>query len=370
VATVEPYETIVLETIRELGLERQVIFNKGAVMVLPAGVNKASGLARALAELALSPRNLVACGDGENDHALLDSAEYSVATANAIATLRERADRVTRKTHGDGVLEVIADLIESDLARAPPERPRRTLLLGRTLDGAQVSVATAGTAMIVAGPADGGRTALVAALLERLCAAGYQYCLFDTRGAYPRLARAVVFGSAERAPDGAEVLAALDKPDLQAVVSLAGVGRAERAGFVAGLGRKLAALREGTGRPHWIAFDDAHEAFPTRVGRGADGATAQNAIYATAEPACMREDVIAAATAIVSCGPRAREQLEALTTSILVPPPRDVPASVCDGEALVWLRASTPTPVRIALARDETARGAQRQGVGRHLRRV
>jgi hypothetical protein len=29
----------VLETIRELGLELQVIFNKGAVMVLPAGVN-------------------------------------------------------------------------------------------------------------------------------------------------------------------------------------------------------------------------------------------------------------------------------------------------------------------------------------------
>ncbi len=35
VATVEPHETAVLETIRDLGLELQVIFNKGAVMVLP-----------------------------------------------------------------------------------------------------------------------------------------------------------------------------------------------------------------------------------------------------------------------------------------------------------------------------------------------
>src|SRR5688500_15908620 len=42
VATWEPHQTAVLETIRELGLEWQVIFNKGAVMVLPAGVNKAS----------------------------------------------------------------------------------------------------------------------------------------------------------------------------------------------------------------------------------------------------------------------------------------------------------------------------------------
>src|SRR4051794_27354964 len=35
VATWRPHEHAVLETIRELGLELQVIFNKGAVMVLP-----------------------------------------------------------------------------------------------------------------------------------------------------------------------------------------------------------------------------------------------------------------------------------------------------------------------------------------------
>ena len=35
VATWEPHETTVLETIRDLGLELQIIFNKGAVMVLP-----------------------------------------------------------------------------------------------------------------------------------------------------------------------------------------------------------------------------------------------------------------------------------------------------------------------------------------------
>lgn len=36
VATRTPHETSVLEAIRELGLELQVIFNKGAVMVLPS----------------------------------------------------------------------------------------------------------------------------------------------------------------------------------------------------------------------------------------------------------------------------------------------------------------------------------------------
>ena len=39
------------EVIKELGLELEIIFNKGAVMVLPTGVNKATGLAAALEEL-------------------------------------------------------------------------------------------------------------------------------------------------------------------------------------------------------------------------------------------------------------------------------------------------------------------------------
>ncbi len=44
VATWEPHETTVLEAIHEMGLEMQVIFNKGAVMALPSGVNKGTGL--------------------------------------------------------------------------------------------------------------------------------------------------------------------------------------------------------------------------------------------------------------------------------------------------------------------------------------
>src|SRR5438045_2780755 len=49
-ATRDPHDKVVLEAIHALGLELQVIFNKGAVMVLPAGINKAAGLAVALKE--------------------------------------------------------------------------------------------------------------------------------------------------------------------------------------------------------------------------------------------------------------------------------------------------------------------------------
>ena len=43
VATWQPYEVMVLDVIRELGLELQVIFNKGAVMVTPRTITPSSG---------------------------------------------------------------------------------------------------------------------------------------------------------------------------------------------------------------------------------------------------------------------------------------------------------------------------------------
>ena len=88
VATREPHETTVLAVIRELGLELHVVFNKGAVMVLPSGVNKATGLAAALGELGLSAHNVVGVGDAENDHAFLAACECAAAVANALPPSR------------------------------------------------------------------------------------------------------------------------------------------------------------------------------------------------------------------------------------------------------------------------------------------
>jgi hydroxymethylpyrimidine pyrophosphatase-like HAD family hydrolase len=119
VSTRQPHETIVLQTIRDLGLELQVIFNKGAVMVLPSGINKATGLAAALEHMGLLLDNTVAVGDAENDHALLESCKVGVAVANAIPLLKAHADWVTDLPNGQGVQQLIARLIENDLADLP-----------------------------------------------------------------------------------------------------------------------------------------------------------------------------------------------------------------------------------------------------------
>lgn len=111
VATEQPNEAVVLEVIRHLGLNLQVILNKGAVMVLPDSVNKATGLRAALEELALSPDDVVGIGDAENDEAFLAICGLGVAVANALDSLKSQADHVTSGENGAGVRAVIESLM-------------------------------------------------------------------------------------------------------------------------------------------------------------------------------------------------------------------------------------------------------------------
>jgi HAD superfamily hydrolase (TIGR01484 family) len=117
VATREPNEAAALTAIRELGLELQIAFNKGAVMVLPSNVNKATGLKAALSRLGLSPHNVVGIGDAENDHAFLIACGWAVAVENAIPALKAKVDWITKAPRSAGVVELANLLLESDLPR-------------------------------------------------------------------------------------------------------------------------------------------------------------------------------------------------------------------------------------------------------------
>jgi hydroxymethylpyrimidine pyrophosphatase-like HAD family hydrolase len=262
VSTWEPYETVVLQTIREQGLDLQVIFNKGAVMILPAGINKAVGLQAALNRMGLSPHNVVGIGDAENDRAFLKVCECSAAVANALPLLKDEADYVTQGSRGNGVIEIINELVTDDLSQVTSQIDRHQILLGHRENGAVVQVPPYNTSLLLAGISGGGKSTLATGILERLSQQGYQFCIFDPEGDYESFEGSVVLGNSDHIPRVEEVLNILQQPGQNLVINLLGVKLDRRSAFLAEMLPSLLALRARTGRPHWIVLDEAHHLIP------------------------------------------------------------------------------------------------------------
>src|SRR4030095_11402143 len=265
VATWEPHENTVLEAIKKSGIERQVIFNKGAVMVLPAGINKAKGLSSVLKELNFSMHNVVAAGDAENDSAMLQAAECSVAVANALPALKETVDWVANSDHGKGIIELIGKLLKNDLADLDKKLTRHYLELGKKFDGAVYSIQPYRAGILLAGTSGGGKTTLTALFLESLVAKKYQFCVIDPEGDYIDLSHSVVVGDAEHLPLIEEIIKLLENPAQNVVVNTLSIPLQNRPEFYKPLLAALLELRKNLGHPHWLIFDEAHHLIPAEV---------------------------------------------------------------------------------------------------------
>jgi hypothetical protein len=132
VATQETYKGVVLQVIEDLGLKLRVILNKGALMVLPASVDKATGLTEAAAAMNLTLSDIAGVGDAENDQVFLAVCGYSTAVGNALPFLKKQVHYVTKATHGAGVEELIEKLLSAD-KNALPEKTVQPELFERPL---------------------------------------------------------------------------------------------------------------------------------------------------------------------------------------------------------------------------------------------
>ncbi len=335
VATVSPHEIAVLDVIHELGLELQVIFNKGSVMILPSGTNKATGLAAALDGLGLSLRNVVGVGDAENDHAFLATCECAVAVANALPTLKERADLVTAGARGAGVVELIQTMIVSDLRELAPRLGRHRILLGTRADGSEVTIEPYGTSVVVAGASGSDTSTLAVVMLERLAAHGYQFCVVDSEGDYESLAGAVVLGARDRPPVVTEVLDLFEKPSQNVVVNLAGVALEDRPRFFATLLSRIQELRARRGRPHWIIVDEAHHVLPASWDAANLPQTFDRAMMLTSHPHHLARVAAAAADIVIAAGETAPSTIRDFAAARGVPPPA-MPDQIAADELVVW----------------------------------
>jgi hypothetical protein len=271
VATWHPNETIVLDVIREMNLELQIIFNKNAVMVLPSGVNKQTGLQAALHELQLSYHNVLGVGDAENDHAFMSACECCVAVNNALPGLKERADWVTRQSHGAGVGEIIQELLENDLAELAPRLKRHDVLLGNLENDEPFCLRTYGLGLLIAGPSGSGKSTAVTAVVERLAEKKYQFCIFDPEGDFNDFENLLTIGGPERVPKSAEILDILGDPSCSLNINLLGVPLADRPGFFQEALARIQELRFKIGHPHWVVIDEAHHVLPAELTKMAAG---------------------------------------------------------------------------------------------------
>jgi HAD superfamily hydrolase (TIGR01484 family) len=355
VATWSPHEQTVLDVIRELGLELQVIFNKGAVMALPSGVNKATGLHAALGQLCLSPHNTVGIGDAENDHALLNACECSVAVANSIPVLKEKADIVTEGARGQGVAELIGRLLKDDLANVAHERGRHQIFLGRR-DDKEVCIPAYGTRILVAGPSGSGKSSVVTALMERLGERQYQFCVIDPEGDYEGFEESVNIGGPYHVPTPEEVLTLLKNFE-NPVVNLLGIPLADRPGYFDRLMPRIQELRTRYGRPHWLIVDEAHHLLPASWHPAPPGFPQDlfGVILITVHPDRLVKAVLSEINTVIAVGDRPDETVTTFAREAGIVPPPSTDIDLEGHEVLLFNKANAES-VRVTVEPSETER--------------
>lgn len=336
VATWEPHDVAVLEAIRELGLELEIIFNKGAVMILPTGITKASGLQAALLDLGLSAHNAIGVGDAENDHAFLSMCELSAAVANALPALKERADVVLKRDHGEGVEDLVERILDDDLRSVEPTIPRLAIELGEGSDG-PVGIRPR-SRVLLAGPSGGGKSTLVLAFLEALAERAYQFVLVDPEGDYETLQGAVTLGSSDRSATIDEITAAMADPTRSVAVNLLGDPRPDRPKRADELLLRVQALRAQTGRPHWLILDEAHHLLPAGW-RPVPESTPENIegfLGVTVHPDRLAPSFLEAINTLVVVGSDPAQVVASFAKAAKVELPDDVPSGLEADEALLW----------------------------------
>jgi hydroxymethylpyrimidine pyrophosphatase-like HAD family hydrolase len=253
------HASTILEEIGRLGLECELIRNRGELMVLPMGISKGTGLYEALGDLGISRHSTIGIGDGENDHSLLEACEVGVAVGNAIDALKGRADVVLSQNAGDGV----AALLSGPLVRGEVsvQSKRWRVPLGEFEDGATVEVPASGVNVLISGGSGSGKSYLAGMFAERLIKLGYSLVLLDPEGDHASLGRirgVLVVGGNYPLPDPSRINALVHHRFGSVVVDLSHLQAAERVTYSRDALMALRRQRTETGLPHWIFFDEAH----------------------------------------------------------------------------------------------------------------
>jgi hypothetical protein len=284
-----------------------------------------------------------------------------VAVANALDSLKQRADVVTKASRGAGVTEVISALLEDDLQRFDPERHK--FLLGNNQSGEPIKISPYGPAVLIAGQSGSGKSSILAGILERIRDAGYQFCLIDPEGDFEQVEGTVTVGDSNHPPATTEILdliSHLQNP----VINLLGVPLNDRPAYFASLLPQLQERRALNGRPHWLIIDEAHHLLP-KSWQPAPIAVPQqlfSTIFVTVHPDHVSEAALTAVDTVLAVGKEPLQTLRAFADAAHIALPQNSQNIELEKmQALAWLHDGN----QIALINVEPGK-AERQ---RHRRK-
>jgi hydroxymethylpyrimidine pyrophosphatase-like HAD family hydrolase len=300
-ATDAAYDDAVLDVIVRLGLEAQLVYNRGALMVLPAGVSKGSGVVQAFGLLEVSRHSAISIGDAENDHSLLTVCEVGVAVSDAVPALLAHADICLERPNGEGVAAFLRGPVLHGAVRVHAERWH--IELGRTEAGTVARLPGSNLNVLIAGASCSGKSHMAGLLVERLVAHDYAVCVLDTEGDHGALAElpgVVALGGSDPLPSPARLATLIRHRFSSVVVDLSLLPMDAKRDYCLRALRVLEQLRRDRGVPHWIVIEEADQMLLSADLSDADGLTPSGYCLVTHRPLELGPALLAAIDVVIA----------------------------------------------------------------------
>jgi hypothetical protein len=177
--------------------------------------------------------------------------------------------------------------------------------------------------------------------------------VFDPEGDYQELENAVSVGDAKSPPQSDEALKLIGKLGVNVVINTQSFGAPERPLFFAALLPKVSALRDRTGRPHWLLIDEAHHLLP--AARDFSQVLPDEipaAIFITVHPESVATDVLKTVQTVLALGKDAPAVLAKFAKALGGQAPKDAAPPTQD-EILLWVPGSDQPPRLVKAMRSQ-----------------
>jgi hydroxymethylpyrimidine pyrophosphatase-like HAD family hydrolase len=330
VGTTRGHESGIRDILDVTGVRLDLVYNRGALMLLPPGISKGTGVRQAIASLGLSFHDVLGLGDAENDLDFLEACGYAGCPANAVPALQRRADWTFPGENGRGIAQAIEGPILQELL--PLDRsPRHRLELGWAAGTAEpVTIPARRVNVLVYGDPLSGKSWLAGGLVERLLGQQYATCVIDPEGDYAVLARlpGVTWAEVRDEAAMARLLGRFEQhPSACAVVDLSAHPHAGKLRLIETALGLVQDLRRRWGRPHWVVVDEAHYSLHgAGIDERAVDLEAKGFCLVTYKPSWLRPSVLRGVDVLVLARATSPEELAGLRAVLAEPSDADARA--------------------------------------------